>query len=225
LEELAARVEITVADNAINVIQLLAMMQLIHGMNDKYSQFKYALALDDRLSTFAACKSRVLEQLEREELELKSRNKSYDNYNSSTVLQVKSEGKETRNCKHCHKAGHIENDCWKKYPEKNPRSTSNYKISAKAIKVDPVKPSRSAKKTEKLQAAISKAVESYKNSNNIHTSEKLWQIKLQKVNERINAIKKGYIEFVADSAADVTVKKGDGNGLDNFDPQHTINIE
>ena len=224
LEELAVRVEVTVADNAINVIQLLAMMQLIHGMNEKYSQFKYALTLDDRMSTFAACKDKVLEQLEREELE----NKYHDQRNQ-TVLQVKLDGKETRSCNHCKKIGHLEKNCWIKHPELNTRTNSSSKgvVNKAAIKVEATttKTTKAIKKAAKLQLAVSKAVESYKASQVKDDSAKLWHVKIHNINQKINAIKSGYIEFVADSSADVSIKKGDGQGLDNFDPNHKINIE
>ncbi|EDN04276.1 conserved hypothetical protein [Histoplasma mississippiense (nom. inval.)] len=34
-------------------------------------------------------------------------------------------GSETRTCFHCQKTGHIQNDCWKKYPEKRPSNPNN----------------------------------------------------------------------------------------------------
>jgi hypothetical protein len=41
----------------------------------------------------------------------------------------------------------------------------------------------------------------------------------------INHIESGYITFTADSGADVTVKHGNGDGLNDFDPDTSIPLE
>ena len=233
-EEIASRLTRIVYDNNYNIIAILASYQMINGLDSRFNLFKESMLADDaNIMDSKLCGRKILERSERLQLDIKSNVVK----SSGTALQVTS-----RNdliCNYCKKKNHTEENCFLKFPEKRPLSgvplpkTVNNKVTTSHNYVLPPTGQPISKKTiKKISQLRSESLANIaecdqrlasalpKTQTN---SKKTWFVRSN--TSHINHVESGYITFIADSGADVTVKHGNGDGLNDFDPDVSIPLE
>ena len=236
IEEIAGRLTRITYENDYNIIGILASNQMIMGLDPKFNLFKESMLADDaNLLDLKLCGKKILERSERLQLD----NKSNTVKSSGTALQVTSRNEII--CNYCKKKNHTEENCFIKFPEKRPVSgapvnnkvtTNNHVASSNNYVLPPTGQPMSKKSIKKISQLRSDSLANIaecderlasalpKTQTN---SKKTWLVRSN--SSHINHVKSGFITFTADSGADVTVKHGNEDGLNDFDPDVSISLE
>ena len=233
-EEIASRLTRIVYDNNYNIIAILASYQMINGLDSRFNLFKESMLADDaNIMDSKLCGRKILERSERLQLDTKSNLVK----SSGTALQVTS-----RNdliCNYCKKKNHTEDNCFIKFPEKRtvsgvplPKTVNNKVTTSHNYVLPPTGQPISKKTIKKISQLRSESLANIAECDQRLASalpktqtntKKTWFVRSNTAH--INHIESGYITFTADSGADVTVKHGNGDGLNDFDPDVSIPLE
>ena len=245
--DLCRRLERIVDETGINIIEVLTTNQMVIGLDSKFNLFKETILSDDaNLMDIRACMKIISTRSERLQLDSIKGIISNNNLTSGTALQVVTSNKNDR-CNHCHKSGHLEVNCYHKYPEKKPgynfnNNNNNHKeisklpLNTNQSVVNQMKPKKNFKKVNRIKSELMNDSDDM-NLRNHHYSKgssttttssgnypSVWSVKsvksVQQYDEEV-----GHITFTVDSGADVTVKHGNGVGLNNFKPDISIDLE
>jgi len=217
---LANRLKASVKEQKVDILDVLTKMQLINGLDSKYDTFKEHMFLEESY-TVDKCKAKIIETVERLNI-----NHKYEKPSGSIAMQV-GEKSSDMICNYCHKKGHIEKNCFLKFPELNKKSNNNSKPNNRNNSNHNNRNKSNSNnnnhdnndqnnKNKKAQKASSK--------DGLTFSSQAWMAKTLGQAKAV-ASEPGAIIFDIDSAADKTFKCKDGEGLDDFDPTASIDIE
>jgi hypothetical protein len=226
----AHRISTSATDKQLNVLDVVVMMILMQGLNDRYETLRENLLLRTDLTTIAMLRATITEQCARIDAE-----HSDSPLVAHAAHPVASSSKQSV-CSFCHKKGHEVNSCYTKFPELREKA-ANKKLRAKLTKtakeVKALKAQRvplqeveggswaaGCKKVCTVPAARHHEDGSTVDMNsNAHVVRAL----VPHANRAVPPVSPGYRRFEIDSGATQHFQ-GDARGLTRYDPNFRLEV-
>ncbi len=118
-----SHLSMTLKSMSVRIDEAEMAMALLNGLPDQYHPSVSALdalGSEDSNLCFDFIKSRVMQEEQR--IKMRS-DEALKKSETAALLSSHSQSSNRPKCNHCCRMGHLEGNCWKKYPHLNPQST------------------------------------------------------------------------------------------------------